>query len=600
MATTITGIRGSSIAVLATALCAWPSAAAQAAARSCADLKSCLAAVKNTAAPGDGITRQEMALAETIQRYGKAAAPGLLALLADPNANVRALAAYTLRDLRGLTEAETAPLLRALAAGEDWVALALASIGSQAAIAGLLDALAARPDTHTQVTYAFEKLGAKSVPALLGALDCPTRCDQRLLSAIVFIFEELGRKGRDAVMPLAEVAADTRRPIALRRAAVSALGGVGEAAVAAAPSLLRLAASDPGQLEEPVLRALQAMKAPGAAEVLAARLAKDPSVLVLRDIAALGPAGRTAGPAMIPLLSHPDWEVRMAAARALGYVADGAATEALVAALDNQEDWQLVLAAAESLGRLKAKAAVAPLRAVALHHWYPPVRAAARKARSVIAGAATYLSRWHPSNFAFEFFELQDAGSNVPPCRIKRPPGVRAFLPDDDLNRALATVGTYEATIASYGPGEGGALVRIEGSTKQAPETALEVPGGWLLGASRGEWGGELVFTDRSGRQQLLVDDNIDGLARLGHRIVAVGGLAHLSSNRGLAYQVSQDAGGRWSARPWRLLPGAPSGSRLDRDGRWLINTNGGSVLLAPNGALTMATCPAPPSSRRR
>jgi hypothetical protein len=48
---------------------------------------------------------------------------------------------------------------------------------------------------------------------------------------------------------------------------------------------------------------------------------------------------------------------------------------------------------------------------------------------------------------------------------------------------------------------------------------------------------------------------------------------------------------GRWSARPWRVLPGAPSGSALRPDGSWLVDTNGGTVVLVPDGTLMMAIC---------
>jgi hypothetical protein len=136
--------------------------------------------------------------------------------------------------------------------------------------------------------------------------------------------------------------------------------------------------------------------------------------------------------------------------------------------------------------------------------------------------------------------------------------------------------------------------VRHETHRKQVPSAALRVADGWLLGGDRGEWGGELVLLDETGRSRRLVDDNIGGLAPLGARVVAIGGLAHLSSNRGLVYEVIRDAKGNWSAHPWRVLPGAPWGSALESDGSLLIDTNGGTVVLSPDGRLRMATCRTP------
>ena len=142
---------------------------------------------------------------------------------------------------------------------------------------------------------------------------------------------------------------------------------------------------------------------------------------------------------------------------------------------------------------------------------------------------------------------------------------------------------TYDAGTVGYDPGP----------YMVVPNAALQVTDGWLLGRDHGEFGGELVFVDHAGHATPLVDDNIDGVARLGSRIVAVGGLAHLGGNRGLAYEVARDAKGRWSAHPWRVLPGAPWGAALQSDGSWMIDTNSGTILLAPDGGLRMATCPA-------
>jgi len=56
---------------------------------------------------------------------------------------------------------------------------------------------------------------------------------------------------------------------------------------------------------------------------------------------------------------------------------------------------------------------------------------------------------------------------------------------------------------------------------------------------------------------------------------------------------VARDANGRWSARPWRVLPGAPWGSAPQPDGSWMIDTNSGTIVLASDGGIKMATCPA-------
>jgi len=260
----------------------------------------------------------------------------------------------------------------------------------------------------------------------------------------------------------------------------------------------------------------------------------------------------------------------------------------LIAVLDNPEDWQLSYVAAESLGRLGDARADGPLAALERDHWYPPVREAARKARAAIAGHERYVPRQHPANFDYEFDNYANAGRNVKPCHPLERSARQTFFPDDDLRRALDAKVTYAAGPIGYRPGRG------EKPKRQVPRAALEVIDGWLLGNARGEWGGELLFLDRTGQQTLLLIDNIHALAHLGTRIVALAGLAHMVGNRGLVYELARDAKGRWSARPWRVLPGAPWTSAMRPDGSWLIDTNSGTVVLSPEGSIKMAACPAP------
>jgi hypothetical protein len=79
---------------------------------------------------------------------------------------------------------------------------------------------------------------------------------------------------------------------------------------------------------------------------------------------------------------------------------------------------------------------------------------------------------------------------------------------------------------------------------------ALRVRGGWLVGADRGEWGGELVFLGDDGIQRKLLDENVQDIVQLGSRYVAVTGLAHLTLNHGMLYEVGPDEGGSWRAPP--------------------------------------------------
>jgi hypothetical protein len=332
---------------------------------------------------------------------------------------------------------------------------------------------------------------------------------------------------------------------------------------------------------------------PAAGQALAAALAKDPEAARLMvQLAMLGPSGRAAEPLLLHLLEHDDLEVRRAAARTLGYVGDSRAAGPLIAALGNVVDWQFAQIAAESLGRIKEPSAVPALETVARAHWYPPVREAARKALEVIHGRAAYaaISQQKDSSFrfAFEFYAYQDVDRRFRDCFHDDD---RRFLPDDDLARARRVVGTYEANFISYTRGPSGADIRHDELRRQKPNAALAVDDGWLLGGDRGPYGGELVFVNAKGIKTTLLDTHIQALTRLGSRLVALGGASRDSlQNRSAVYEVVQDKAGHWAAHAWRVLPGVPTGSSLQRDGRWLIRTIGGRVLLAADGTLSMAS----------
>ena len=69
-------------------------------------------------------------------------------------------------------------------------------------------------------------------------------------------------------------------------------------------------------------------------------------------------------------------------------------------------------------------------------------------------------------------------------------------------------------------------------------------------------------------------------------------GLAHMSTNDGLLYELSRGANGRWAARPWRVLPAAPGTSWLVPSGELQVNLHGGvSVLVDEAGTMRMAPC---------
>ncbi len=507
----------------------------------CDDLQACIRAIPATAAPGEGISREEDRLAEAIYAYGGAAIPGLLPYLKDKNEEVRALASYILSSQPGLREEHLPALMESRLRGDGWIPPAIARIGTPKAIAFLVSELKKERETGTQLTSAFERLGEKAGPPLVELYRCGAQCDEALLRVCESIFGELKEKASAVIPDLKAIALDKKQALVARRAAVTTLGAMGPSAASAAPDLLKLAASEKADFGEAVVQALIGMRHPAAVTSLLNRIAKGDKLAFI-DLADLGYAGKSAGPAIVKYLNDPDRTVY--AARTLGYIGYAEATQPLTRALSS-DDWRLVYVACESLGQMKAATAGAELERVANTHWYPPVRDAAKAALGAIAGKDT--RKPHdgvpPS---FHFIDYQWAGDKL--C-------ARARLEPDQRYASTA------------------------------------VPGGRLVGTDLGEFGGGLYFVDdATGVEHRVLADNIIGIFQVGSRLVALGGLAHMATNYGTAFEIARKHG-NYSAAAWRHLPGAPRRGELQKDGRLLVFTEDGVVLLSEDGTLEMAPC---------
>jgi hypothetical protein len=121
---------------------------------------------------------------------------------------------------------------------------------------------------------------------------------------------------------------------------------------------------------------------------------------------------------------------------------------------------------------------------------------------------------------------------------------------------------------------------------RQRPRCGLRVADGFLLGGSRGEWGGELVFSDgKASAATVLVRENTKSIHELPFGILAVTGLAHMSLNRGALYLVQRLGPKRYRASRWLTLPAAPRRTGLLADGSLFVECIGGAqVVVTPSG----------------
>ncbi len=522
---------------------------------------------------GHSVGRPEKNLAKEIQAFGRLAVAPMITLLEDKNDHIRFFAGYVLRDLPGLEERHLDALIRAHQRGDGWIPPAIGRVGTPRAIAYLIGDLQRRPESHTQVTWALTKAKGAAAIALAQLFHAQAVVDRQLCAAVCQILNEQGKDAAPAVPILLAAIQDRSAVRENRRAALRALASIGVEASDTVPALKKLARAEP-EFAEAVDSAIAGIGSPDAAEVFAARLRSSPDQLLLRDLAEIGHNGKAAGAEVTKLLTHENWELRVNAARALGYIGYTEATDDLRQLLSNEDDWRLVYVAAESLGRLKAKAAVPELQKVAQAHGFKPVRTAAAKAIEVIRGRATYESRWARANFPFEFFEYVNAGTDAYPDTgpVRGKPLV---LGPDELSAKALLEDEPAIEVPSEDTGE---------KLRMKPTCGLKLKEGVLLGSNRGEWGGELVLKKTNGQTQVLLHENVRGVHQTPSGIFATVGLAHLFFNDGSIYRIEFDAAGDGRAVRWKILPGAPEKSGFSETGELVVYCNGGAARVTQDG----------------
>ncbi len=327
--------------------------------------------------------------------------------------------------------------------------------------------------------------------------------------------------------------------------------------------------------------ATMAIGSPESVPLLVMALRAEPSLSAFRPIASLHERGIAAGPALVEFLSNSDADLRVGAARALGYIGYSDAIGNLLALLSDPDDWRLAYVAAESLGRMRAQRAIPALAKLASTHWYPNVATAARFAIKVINGEEAYTSR--EDDFIPEFSLFGPVGAVR--TSSSRGPVRPAFIRTaDELTTSTLRKLHYDIEIVGWD--EKGRHVQHSTTT---PVCGLKVPGGQIVGGDRGEWGGELAYMTDQSTATILLKGNTRGIHLLPFAILAVSGLAHLSLNSGALFMVVPVDGGGFKAKRWKTLPGAPIASGMLSNGKLFISTEGGDVVISPDGKLEMA-----------
>lgn len=298
-------------------------------------------------------------------------------------------------------------------------------------------------------------------------------------------------------------------------------------------------------------------------------------IYAIRDIAALRESAKEAGPDLVSLLNEKSPDVKVSAARALGYIGYTPVTVLLTPLLASTDDWRLVYVSAESLGRLKAPQALPQLSHTAADHWSPVVRQAAAKAIKVIEGVEAYPPP--PKNPGADFFEYENL-SYTPNARSAKKANGRTFVSEAD---AVPSDDFEAYSFDDVGQGEGRQKVsRI----KLSPSCVFRFHGGLLIGAQRGEFGGALVFQDEEHIRHLLLLANTYALHRMPFGVVAT--VDGMGLDSGALYLISAEPGKKPVARFWKALPSAPIESGILENGDLFISCHNGDVRITPSGEI--------------
>jgi len=206
-----------------------------------ATLDELIANIESTAKPGTGIGPKERELAEQILKHKADAIPLLLPLLKHGNEDVRALTAYTMSDIEGLTAEHLPILIEAHKAGAGWIPSAIASIGNDDALKHLVEYFLEDPEINGQVDWSIVSFKEKSIPYIIAAFKKHEIWNDNLSVGINHILKKMKNSASGAIEPLLQIAESDETPTSIRNYAVLAIRSIHSSSKIAQPRLNALA-----------------------------------------------------------------------------------------------------------------------------------------------------------------------------------------------------------------------------------------------------------------------------------------------------------------------------------------------------------------------
>ncbi|MFC0682572.1 HEAT repeat domain-containing protein [Lysobacter korlensis] len=570
----------------------------------CVDLDACVKRLRFLALRADeynSLDASDQALIERMSTV-KGATARLVSLLADPDKDVAELAAAALSNTPNIDPVYLPQVKAGLDRKLGWLPRALGRMDSdEAAREAVARFLVSEDAPANQENFAVKLSGRRALPWIVKHARCKPACGENDIYLLAAALKEMGNERGEAAPALMDIAESPSSSTTVAQGALQLVAALEKDGLAAEARLVALSRTRP-ELKHSVDLALIGTHSELAGDILASSLGPESDPVALRDVAVLGRAGRSAGPKVVELLHAPDWELRIAAATALGEIGYEPAIPLLAKVAQDPTDVRLQWVAVRALGRLRAIDARPELARLARDHWYPPVREAAVAALEELALPPAAPDADNAERRAIDrFWSWSHMGSTAAECErvtveSREMPGTLDGSTDSERIQLMSLAYPKLARYAPPPPPPEPGLrptERAKAPTTEmtVPDVALRLDDGWLVGTSEGEWGGDLVFVQDGNRTKVIATHNVTGIHRLGSRVVVLSGLAHLTANRGAAFElVRKDKD--WRLQPWRGLPAAPLGNSMTASGELLVQTaGGGTLLIAPNGTMRMAPC---------
>lgn len=541
---------------------------------SCTSLAECLKSldsVASTAGPGMGPEEEE--IRGILQQFGEPAKHELLRRAAGNDRGWRHLAGAILWAWGAWTPSDVPALRSALLKDPGgWLARPLGEIGTPEAIVALVEDLPKGSNNQTDFTLA--KLGPKAVPFLMPLLE-----GEKTAKSAQRVISEMDDSALPFASRWAQCATDPSQPMRLRLAALRGIAAFGSKAKSASETLPALLSSPDPALRTEVDSTLKATRNPAVIHQVACSCYPragqfDPlaieAVLCLREIAAYGEDGQSAGQQLLPFLSSKNGDERAAGITTLAAIGYKSALPQIEAALSSP-DWRVTYAAVRGIGRLGDKEALPELQKVASSHWLPEVRDEATRTMAAIQSPKGRLEgtwKFIPWQGVGEPFEIDDEIlGKAPSCRSQR--------------------WAWNGTTFKLGP------------RQQRADTqrgiSLQFSGGRLEGTNLGEFGGTLTWKglDRNTKPEVIFRDDVVGMASDGDGAIVLFGLSHMALAYGYVLRVIRTSDGDWNLSEVARLPAEGEALTTLTGGEFAALSGNRVVVFTRIGILGMAACDA-------